>query len=338
MVVLVLVLRQCFLFILDVVFMGRLTPTFLLLSLALLFWGGVTSLSTHLSTPEQRKSAPNLPPELSAMEKRLESDPQNIDLKFELADKLRAQGTPENGMLMKALQLYSQILETRAEDARALLGLAEISFENGVIDKARGFYERYVVQHPEDLKASTDLGLAQLQMGDGAAAVNTLQGILKRDAKFFPAKLALALAFEVQGNKKQAQTTGEEALKLAPDDNAKNIVQQFLARLSQPTTTPQQASQTVSPASVLTDAVREHQIIGPKVRKIAWVGANEAHVTLGDFPVAQMPAFAKERLRATLAQKLSLSPEALTLKLFEENSETPFLEVSGGGTGKGQQQ
>lgn len=78
----------------------------------------------------------------------------------------------------------------------ALLGIASLAFQAGVLDKAAEYYSKYLQLVPDDVKAKTDLALVYVQSDRAEMGIPLLEEI-KRDAPtLFPAALSLALAYE----------------------------------------------------------------------------------------------------------------------------------------------
>ncbi len=320
-----------------------LNSVFLLLAGTCCFWTLCVYLSNYFGKPPPASVAaeapaergnmskgiepPPLPEALKPLEKATLDHPENIDALNSYADALvsSAINSGDPSLLMRAVQSYSKVIERDPKNEKALLGIATVAFENGVFDKAKDYYEKYLQINPSDKKATTDYTLSLIQAGEGKKAETILRKMAEEDPKSFPARLSLALAQKVNGNKADAKISAEAALKIAPDKQGEQVVRDFLLNLdkAEPVMT---AAQDLSPAMTIDSFFRKHPIIGPKVKKIAWPSQDVVEVTLEEFPIEQMPEFALVKLKKSMADLVTQSKMKITIRFVAAETNKVILE------------
>jgi len=309
---------------------SKLNAPFLLFGLALLLWSGAAALSTTLAggaagSPHPSGAAPaEDTPEIRALRSKAASAPNSIQDHLALAGALHEEAVTkhDNGLLMDAVQEYQKVLELNPTNSDALLGLATLCFEAGILDKALDYYRRYLATNPDDLKTKTDFGLALLQANMFDEAEKTLKEVIGKKPDLYQAHLALALVWKLQGKTDEAAKKAEESKKLAPTDEDRARIDQFLKAFSQtgpaPSAEPQaQEAKDISPAMQVNEYFQNHPIIGPKLKGITWPELNVAKVTVENFPVEQMPPFAKEKFISSTQAKLQSFPDKTELKIVD---------------------
>jgi tetratricopeptide (TPR) repeat protein len=326
----------------------KLNSNFLLIGGAILFWTVCVSLSQQLGAPPPAQAGsavrtgptmqnggpakeaepPPLPESLKPLEERALKEPQNIEALTAYSEALITEGIKNSdpALLMRAVATNSQILNLDPKNKDALIGMASLAFENGVFDKAKGYYERYLEIVPTDLKAKTDYSLTLIQVGEGGKAKEILNELLKVEPNSFATRLSLALAHKVTGDKDAARQSATIALSHSPDENGKKVVEQFLANLDKPEDIMAPAPGE-SPAIAIDSFFRNHQILGPKVEKISWKDQSTVEIVLNQFPMEQMPPFAKEKLKKSIGEVISRLPGDIVVKfLAAEDSRVLFEE------------
>ena len=163
------------------------TSTFILIAVAIVIWCSTASLSNYLandfarehkrgkSNPSKEAANPapvktedlDLPPEVAKLKESAEKEPRNIELKLELAKELLRVGSEQNevGYFMAALSNYQEVLNINPKQETALLAIARLCFTQGIVDKAKEYYKRYLEVVPDDLKAKIDYALVLSQLG-----------------------------------------------------------------------------------------------------------------------------------------------------------------------------
>ena len=86
-----------------------------------------------------------------------------------------------------------------------------------------------------------------------------------------------------------------------------------------------------SPAGQVSAYFQTHPIVGPKLKGLSWPQLKVAKIMLENFPVEQMPPFAKEKFIGGMKEKLKNLPERLNLSLCDAASGKELLRVEVGG-------
>src|SRR5262249_53002001 len=135
---------------------------------------------------------------------------------------------------------------------------------------------------------------------------------------FFQAQLNLGIAYRTLGQNDKAIAALQKSRVLAPDDQTRSQVDQMLARVSGQTPGAQPAAAAPVPQPAPQGAAgtfqadaeaifRQNPIMGPKVQRVEWAGAETAKVYLLDFPMDQMPpemrAMFMDRMKGRIKEK-----------------------------------
>lgn len=295
--------------------MNKLTQTFLLISLALLLWIGASSLSNYLAEDLTRKEeqkheqvASTSSDNVQELKSKLESAPEEEENYLKLADELviEAEQKSDSQLVMQAVDVLNKLLAKSPENPDALFRLAELCLQFGIIDKALDYYPRYLKQRPDDLRAKTNYGLSLLQAQKSDEAIDTFKSVIEVDSENFPATLSLALGYRMTKNFKKAKFIGEIAREKAPDEDAKNKVNSFLASLEKELADSAESSneENVSPANKIASFFKEHEIIAPKIKRTNWASDKTYELYLENFPVEQMPEVAQEKFVTRIHEML----------------------------------
>lgn len=329
----------------------------LVLGLAISLWSVTTIVSGYLATTEfpQGKaagsSADTKPTgantaQLETLRTKVSSIPDNEEARIELGRELIAIGqkNSDSKLLMEGLEHYSAALRINPQNLVALRELAAICLENAVLDKALEYYDRILAIVPDDDKAQVDRALALVQLERHSDAIAAMKALLERAPALFAANMTLAVAYRGAGELPAAEAAGKLALQLAPNDEGRTIVSNFLNSLKEnhkeqsltgpdsgATEQPEQPSTlTLSPANTIAQHLNSHPIIAPKIVAIRWSSAELCLVELKDFPVEQMPEFAKQKFLAGLRDRFAKLPEKITLRFVEANTDRQLLELTVG--------
>lgn len=287
---------------------------------------------------EQGDEKVMISPESARLRKAVDADPKNRELLLQLAASLRsdAKVRPSPGLVMEAVQAYSRVLDLNRDDADGLLGLATVCFEADILDKSVEYYSRYLALRPNDLEAATDYSLALIQGGQMDRAVTYLTPIADAHPDRFQMRLTLAVAEKLRGNLEESRKHAGRALEKAPNDEAREHIHEFLASLDapqrMPAIPPSVSPASLSPASLIEQYFSTHPIIGPKMKKIVWPDATNVEVRVKDFPVEQMPEFAKQKFLSSASTALKIMPEKITIRLVDDASGKMLLQLEAGGT------
>jgi cytochrome c-type biogenesis protein CcmH/NrfG len=239
----------------------------------------------------------------------------------------------------KAQDAYGHVLKLEPDNLDALRGIGDIDYDKQLYDQAIAAYEHYLKKKPDDPEVRTDLGTMYLYTGNADQAVVQYKKAIASKPGFFQAYYNMGIAYAQQNKPEDAAATLKQALAIAPDDSARGQVKQLIAKLSgapatsasmqaasAPSSSAAQVSRTpaaaakstaaavaaktsASPAAAWTpddfhDAfetmVRGLPIAGPKVTTVEWPDKFKAKVFMADFPMDQMPPFAKTKFISDL--------------------------------------
>lgn len=234
-------------------------------------------------------------PVLDALRKAAETSPNEIAAWRALANtlklKIQNSGGEDRGLILEAIDVYSNVLKLAPEDSEALLSLADLSFDERVFDKSKEFYVRYLTKNPDDHSARAKYGSTLTFLGELDQAEKELRTVIKKEPKSFHAHAYLAIALSEKGDLKEAKKIGDIALELAPKPEARERLAAFLQSLA----TPQ------DPLSLFYQKLKQNPVAGPKFQ-----GGELANKTLKlsfkDFPMSNMPPFAKEKFFNSIKQ------------------------------------
>ncbi|MBN2553513.1 MAG: tetratricopeptide repeat protein [Spirochaetales bacterium] len=188
----------------------------------------------------------------------LDSEPNNLEARFGLAELDIAQGRTRN-----ASQRYIETLKIRPESQKALLSLVLLSEAQGDEVAARSYLELALKYHNYDprvhyaaarysveegalkqaesylltaialdegyTEARRLLAQVHLMRGDPQAAIDVLQQILETDRTIPLVWYSLGLAYDRSGDPEQAIRSLAQALRLQPDDEIARIVLENIA-------------------------------------------------------------------------------------------------------------
>jgi tetratricopeptide (TPR) repeat protein len=223
----------------------------------------------------------------------------------------------------KAEDAYAHVLKADPENLNALRGIGNIDFDQRKYDQAIAAYEHYLSRKPDDPDVRTDLGTMYLSTGVGDQAIIQYKRVLETHPRFFEAAFNLAVAYSETNNAGNTRAALEKALQIAPDANARDRVNRLLASLDNPNNTaPAQDSATAANAPPISQGSNPSQaanaadtgtyrgameqmlhdlpIAGPKVQSVQWQSDTNLRVLMDNFPMDQMPPFAKAKFTTDL--------------------------------------
>ena len=135
-----------------------------------------------------------------------------------------------------ALQQLEAAVKSQPEnlDLRTDLAQAYLERENlmGVFEQT----QFVLAKQPENSRAMTFEALVRLAMGESATAVTMLEKATKIDPKLLDAWVALAWVRTQEGNKKEAERTMQEAMRRRPDEKVRlqEVLDQMMAHTDDP--------------------------------------------------------------------------------------------------------
>ena len=270
-----------------------------------------TQVTAHAQTQSQQYTDD---PQIAKMRSEIEATPEDLaKLRIfagMLGDKLRADPGASSPLVFEAIDVLGRILKLAPNDPGALVMMADVSFDQRAFTKSLDFYERYLKLEPQDLGARARYASTLTFLGRFDDSITELNSVLKSDPNNFPAMAYLAITYAQSGDTLKAKELGVGALKLAPSDDARARFSAFVSSLDgaadQPVasavrgTKVQQGQGAVpQPVKVGIDGfiaiVRANPIAGPKFVQHEASTGGSLRLIFRDFPMQQMPPFAKEK-------------------------------------------
>jgi tetratricopeptide (TPR) repeat protein len=242
-----------------------------------------------------------------------------------LGDSLRSNPGASPALVFEAIDVFGRILQQEPSDPAALVMMADVSFDQRAFTKALDFYERYLKVDPDDLGARSRYASALTFLGRYDESIRELGKVLQSDPKNFPAMAYLAITYAQKGDIGTAKKIGGDALAAAPSEDARARFSSFVASLDQAESKGEVGSAdktetaTLQPAEVgglrkdaqvggidgFVATLRSNPVAGPKFVRHERVGT-ALKLYYRDFPMSQMPPFAKDKflggIKSALAQ------------------------------------
>ncbi|MGH7924007.1 MAG: tetratricopeptide repeat protein [Candidatus Binatus sp.] len=238
----------------------------------------------------------------------------------------------------KAQEAYAHVLKLEPDNLDALRGIGDIDYDKQLYDEAIAAYEHYLKKKPDDPEVRTDLGTMYLYTGNADQAVVQYKKAIAAKRDFFQAYYNMGIAYAQENKPDDAAAALKQALALAPDDTARGQVNAVIAKLNgtpAPSASMQAASAatpataqsaatgspapsasigaktSASPAAAATAGAKDFHgaieqmvkglpIAGPKVGSVQWPDKLKAKVLMNNFPMDQMPPFAKTKFLTDL--------------------------------------
>ena len=294
-----------------------MNPVFYMLSFALFFWSISSGLSNYLGKPAPRKKVETK--QIADLSEVVKTNPNDEKANMDLAFSLVKSGFQNGDMklIMQAVQVFRNVLDINPNNEQALIGLASLCLQSGVLDKADTYYQRYLDVKPNDLNAKADFAMVKFKLKQVDEGEKLLQEIIKKDEKLFSAYAVGAIAYnaisKTSGMKEKFDFYFNKAKQTAPSiDAIRNLENAFKGEAhykEHDNIAKNKPSEKTEPKEVLAEkpliiqAVSKkdlenyfirHQIIGPKLVSHSWK-ENTLNLELKEFPVDKMPAFAKTK-------------------------------------------
>lgn len=231
-----------------------------------------------------------------------------------------------------ALAAFEHVLARDPKSPEALRGKANVLYDQQEFAKAIVTYQAYLALRPDDNSARTDLGTMYFYGGDATKAIATYRDVLTRDPNFIQAHVNLGVTLHQQGDHAGALASLKKARELATDDPTRQQIDEMITGLgggaraegggeaSATDRTPFQAA--------VEDALRAHQIVGPKITRFEWTGAATGRLLLHDFPMDAMPPFARDKFITRIKDTLRDAKDANGV------TDTPSLEIADAASGR----
>jgi Flp pilus assembly protein TadD len=216
----------------------------------------------------------------------------------------------------RAANAYAHVLKIDPENLEALRGVGNIDFDQRKFDEAIAAYEHYLSKKPDDPDVRTDLGTMYLSTNNADQAVVQYKKVLAAHPQFFEAAFNLGVAYGQMNQAKDARLALATALKIAPDGEARDRVNQVIASIAgTPAGATANAAVDAAPAApasgnpvvaggtfqgAMEQMLRDLPIAGPKVQSLQWPSPTKARVLMDNFPMDQMPPFAANKFMTDL--------------------------------------
>ncbi len=293
----------------------RIGPAFAVVFAGILLIGLAAAYLLNRGRPQ-----PNLPPghpqvELPAEARKLlddlrreaEAKPNDLDVWNRLGEATFRASMFDPEFLGKATEAYGHVLKLDPENPDALRGIGNINYDRGTYDQAIAAYEHYLKKRPKDPEVLVDLGTMYLYTGSADQAVVQYNKALAEKPDLFEAYFNLGVAYARLNDRPRSRASLDRALKLAPSDKERDRVKEVIARINA-----EAAPATGEPGVAGADStggsaaattfegeieqmVRGLRNVGPKVKSIEWPSKLKVIVLLEEFPMDQMPPFAKKK-------------------------------------------
>lgn len=212
--------------------------------------------------------------------------------------------------LRQAAESLERLVAKHPDHAYSLRLLGNIYFQLKDPEAAAKHYLRYLRLVPSDANALTDLGTQYLALGQVETAIESYNHALKLYPDLYHAQFNLSVAYTELGDEAQAQAARDAANAIERRVGKVMAPIPEVTRLPEGGATPQPAG----PFDGLRDYFAGHPIIGPKMVDFSYEN-NHAVLVLNNFPMEQMPPFAREKFDTNVkAQLAPLTGAELTIR------------------------
>jgi len=303
---------------------------------------------------------------LDSLAAEADKEPQSIDAVQKLARARYRASVINASYRAAAQQALTKLLALDPTNEEGLRISANLAYDAGDFPEAQKRFEAFLVRHPDDASAITDLGSALLFQDRLDDAIKNYETAVAKNPKFMQARFNLGIALQKKGNKNGAVSSLRSALDLASTPEEKQHIENALAEVegrepmqiagagasasgatpagsgvtptasgvtpsgsgATPGATPQapaaqgsmQGGMPMPPPApdrdVATNASSDfqrkaekpfitHPIVGPRMAAFEWTGASSVRAKVADFPMEQMPPFARAKFKSSMAEKLA---------------------------------
>ena len=174
---------------------------------------------------------------IKQLEQKANANPNDLAAWDQLGDVTLRAAAFDPSYYPRASDAYAHVLKIDPENMDALRGVGNIDFDQRKFDEAIAAYEHYLSKKPDDPDVRTDLGTMYLSTNNADQAVIQYKKVLAAHPQFFEAAFNLGVAYGQMNQLADARTALATALKLAPDGEARNRVNQMVASLATPPAT-----------------------------------------------------------------------------------------------------
>jgi tetratricopeptide (TPR) repeat protein len=257
---------------------------------------------------------------IDKLEKEANDKPKDIDAWVKLGTAAMRAAMFDNSYYQKAANAYAHVLKLDPENLDALRGIGDIDYDQQHFDEAAAAYEHYLKRKPNDPEVITDLGTMYLYTSNADQAIVQYKKAIALKPDMFQPYFNLGVAYGERGDKGDSAIAFTKAISLAPDDDRRNSAKQGFAKytgmsadaadkiaskLPPPGAAASDATTAANPGgatfhSSLEEMVRKLPFMGSKVSAVNWPENHKAMVMMDDFPMDQMPPFAKDKFLGDL--------------------------------------
>jgi cytochrome c-type biogenesis protein CcmH/NrfG len=249
---------------------------------------------------------------IAELERKARTNPNDLSAWNRLGDVTLRAAIFDASYYARAADAYAHVLRAEPDNLNALRGVGNIDFDQRKYDQAIATYEHYLSRKPGDPDVRTDLGTMLLSAGAPDQAIYQYRKVLETHPDFFEANFNLGVAYSQTNNRSAARASLEKSLKVAPDSEARDRVNQMIASMDSADTakgevasngTSNSFNQSTKPGGAASQTfhggmeqmLRDLPIAGSKVQSVQWTGDTKARVLMDNFPMEQMPPFAKSK-------------------------------------------
>ena len=236
--------------------------------------------------------------ELEEMRKLAKSNPSDIALQKSYAamiiERIRQSEQTSPALAFEAIDVLRNILNIDEQNADALIAMADLSFDQQAFAKAVEFYKRYLDIETNDLNARSRYASSLTFLGQFEQALSELNFVLQKDPLNFHAKAYLAITYAQMGDFGQARSKGEEAMRLAPSEEAKARFSQFLETLDKEEPSLPQGNKDIAYQPII-EHLKNNPIAGPKFKSYQITDTGDLVLLFQNFPMQNMPPVVREK-------------------------------------------
>jgi tetratricopeptide (TPR) repeat protein len=257
---------------------------------------------------------------IDKVEKSANDNPDDVAAWVKLGTVTMRAALFDNSYYKKAAEAYGHVLKLDPENLDALRGIGDIDFDQQHYDEAAAAYEHYLKHRPHDPEVITDLGTMYLYTNNPDQAIVQYKKAIAIKPDMFQPYYNLGVAYGEQGDKGDCAIAFTKAIALAPDDDqrtqAKTAFSKYTgmsadeaAKVAATLPGPKVASADAAPDakahpsdfhSSFEEMIRNIPFAGPKVSAVNWPENQKATVMMDNFPMDQMPPFAKDKFLGDL--------------------------------------
>jgi tetratricopeptide (TPR) repeat protein len=253
---------------------------------------------------------------IAEVESNANAKPSNLMAWNELGEVCLRAAMFDPSYFAKATAAYGHVLKIDPDNLDALRGVGNVNFDRRNFDQAIAAYEHYLALKPDDPEVRTDLGTMYLYTGNADQAEVQYKRAIATKPNFFEGYFNLGIAYGQQNNDPAAKAAFDKALQFAPDDQSRDRIKAMIAKLEGGGERGGQSAEVSEPGpaapngtgdtfqGALDQLIRSVPFAGPKVKSIQWPSSNRAIVLMDDFPMEQMPPFAKQKFIGDLTNRI----------------------------------